>query len=353
MKILDRYLAMAVIAGTLITLAALLPLLGIFILADEMDNMGTNAYGFSAALLYVTLSLPRYAYQLFPIATLIGALVGLGMLASRSELVAMRAAGVSIGRIVLGALAGGLVLAIAALLLGEGLAPLTDQRALALRTSAQSGQDIQITEHGFWARDDNAFINVRQVLPDARLRDIVILELEGTRLITATHAREAHYESDRWILKDISRSHIGEDSVRAEHLARDRWQSLIDPALLKVMVVEPHSLPIWGLWRYLRFLDESEQDSGPYQVAFWGKLVHPILVLAMIFISIPVLLGSARSTGLGIKIFAGILIGIAFYLINRTFTYLALLYGLDPALAAFFPPAMFVLIALWILRRVG
>ncbi|EIC21911.1 LPS export ABC transporter permease LptG [Thiorhodovibrio frisius] len=353
MKILDRYLATAVITGTLITLAALLPLLGIFILADEMDNMGTNAYGFSTALLYVTLSLPRFAYQLFPIATLIGALVGLGLLASRSELVAMRAAGVSIGRIVQGALAGGLVLAIAAVLVGEGLAPLTDQRAKTLRSNAQSGQELQATQHGFWARDDNTFINVREVLPDARLQDIVIFELDGARLISTTRAHEAHYENDHWILSDISRSQIGNDSARAQYLAQDQWQSLIDPALLKVIVADPHSLPIWGLWRYLRFLRDSEQDSGRYQVAFWSKLVHPILVLAMIFVSIPVLLGSARSTGLGIKIFAGILIGIVFYLVNRTFTYLALLYGLNPALAAFIPPALFVLVALRLLRRVG
>lgn len=353
MKLLDRYLAMAVIGGTLITLAALLPLLGLFILADEMDDMGARAHGFSTALAFVTLSMPRYAYQLFPIATLIGALVGLGLLASRSELVAMRAAGVSIGRIVQGALAGGGALAIAAVLLGEGLAPMTDQRALALRTNAQSDQTLQITEHGFWARDDNTFVNVRRVLPDARLQDILILEFDDSRLRTATHAREARYDQDRWTLHDISRSHIGDDNARAEHLARDRWRSLIDPALLKVILAEPHSLPIWGLWRYLRFLDRSEQDSGPYQVTFWAKLAQPFLVLAMIFVSIPVLLGSARSTGLGIKIFAGILIGIAFYLVNRTFTYLALLYGFPPALAAFFPPALLVIAALWLLRRVG
>ncbi|MGB5736642.1 MAG: LptF/LptG family permease, partial [Thiohalocapsa sp.] len=133
MKILDRYLAGAVIGGTLLTLAVLLPLLGFFILADEMDHVGTNNYRFGDAVLFVTLSLPRYAYQVFPIATLIGSLVGLGQLAVRSELVAMRAAGVSIGRVVLGALLGGLVLAAMALVVGEGVAPPAEQYALSLR----------------------------------------------------------------------------------------------------------------------------------------------------------------------------------------------------------------------------
>jgi lipopolysaccharide export system permease protein len=88
-------------------------------------------------------------------------------------------------------------------------------------------------------------------------------------------------------------------------------------------------------------------------VEFWRKLVQPLLILAMIFVSIPVLLGSARSSGIGIKIFAGIVIGIAFYLVSQTFSYLALLYDMSPALAAVAPPVLFVLGALWLLRRVG
>ncbi|MGB5835259.1 MAG: LptF/LptG family permease, partial [Thiohalocapsa sp.] len=112
-------------------------------------------------------------------------------------------------------------------------------------------------------------------------------------------------------------------------------------------------LPIWGLFRYIRFMDQSGQDAGRYQVAFWGKVVHPFLVLAMIFVSIPVLLGSARSSGLGVKVFFGIVIGIAFYLVSRSFSYLALLYGFDPALAAMLPPMLFVAGAMLLLHRVG
>ena len=114
MRILDRYLAGAVIGGTLLAMAVLLPLLGFFLLADELDQVGVASYGFLDALVVMGLSLPRYAYQIFPIATLIGALVGLGALASRSELVAMRAAGVSVGRIVWSGLMGGVLLAILA-----------------------------------------------------------------------------------------------------------------------------------------------------------------------------------------------------------------------------------------------
>lgn len=353
LRILDRYLAGAVIGGTVITLAVLLPLLAVFILADEMDQVGTNNYRLVDALAFVALTLPRYAYQVFPIATLIGALVGLGQLAGRSELVAMRAAGVSIGRIVLGAQSGGLLLAVAAVLLGELVAPPAEQRALALRSTAQTGEVVQMTESGFWARDGDAFVNIRGIEPGARLRDITIYELDGTWLASATHAREARYRDGVWVLQGIERSRISAAGIRVEQIDTATWTSLLSPQLLKVIVVEPQVLPVWGLYRYVRYLQRTGQDAGPYEVAFWNKIVQPILILAMIFIAIPVLLASARSSGIGAKIFIGILIGIAFYLVSRTFSYLALLYEMSPALAAIAPPLLFVLGALWVLRRVG
>jgi len=353
-KILDRYLGKAVIGGTLMTMAVLLPLLGFFILADEMGQVGENGYVLSDALLFVALSMPRYAYQLFPIATLIGALIGLGALASSSELVAMRAAGVSISRIVLAAFKAGSLLAVVAVATGEGIAPEAEQKALQLRSEAQSGQVTLKTQHGFWARDGNSYINIREILSGATLRDISIFEFDdGQQLILATHAREARYEEGRWLLEGISRSRISEEGVDVQRLRSTDWESLLDPALLRVVVVEPHVLPIWSLWRYVRFMTASGQEPGAYEVAMWNKLVHPFLILAMIFLSIPILFGSARSTGIGMRVFVGVVVGIGFYLVSRTFSYLALLYGLSAWAASVLPPLLFILGGLWVLRRIG
>lgn len=353
MRILDRYLAGAVIGGTLLTLAVLLPLLAVFVLADEIDQVDQGGYGIWQALVFVTLSMPRYLYQVFPIATLIGALVGLGLLAARSELVAMRAAGVSIARIIRGAMVGGLGLAVAASLVGELVAPVAEQKALSGRAMAKSGDAVQMSARGFWARDGNAFINVREVLPGAALSDISIFEVENERLRYATHADEARYSDGEWILTGISRSRIGQGQVEVEQVEQARWESLLSPRLLEVIVVEPHALPVWGLYRYLRYMRQTKQDAGAHEVAFWGKLAQPLLILAMIFVAIPILLGSARTTGTGVKLVIGIGIGILFYLVSRTFTYLALLYDFSPAIAAFAPVLLFVLGALLLLRRVG
>jgi lipopolysaccharide export system permease protein len=352
LKILDRYLIGAVIGGTIATLAVLLPLMGFFLLADEMDDVGENGYRFADAALFVILTIPRYAYQVFPIATLIGALVGLGSLASRSELVAMRAAGVSIARIVYGAIKGGIILAFFAL--GEGVAPVAEQKALQWRSDAQSGQVTLKTPHGFWARDGSAYINIREILPGTDLRGIYIYRIdEEQRLTQATHAENARYVDGGWVLEGISRSEISDDRIEVSRVDRTGWDSLLSPGLLKIVVVEPHLLPVWGLLRYIRYMAANGQDARSYEVALWGKVVHPFLILAMIFVSIPILLGSARTSGLGPRIFLGVLVGIGFFLVSRTFSYLALLYDMSPPVAAVTPPLLFLATAFWVLRRVG
>lgn len=354
LKILDRYLARAVVGGTLATLAVLLPLLGFFLLADELDKVGQEGYVFADALAFVALSIPSYAYQIFPIATLIGALIGLGSLASRSELVAMRAAGVSISRIVLAALKAGVLLAVVAFLVGEGIAPVAQQKALQLRSEAESGQVTLNTPYGFWARDRSAYINIREILPGAYLRGVFIYEFDGKhRLTVATHAKAARYVEKHWVLDDISRSKVSRDGVEVSRVRSANWDSLLDPGLLDVVLVDPQALPVWGLFRYIRFMAENNQDPGPYAVAFWGKVVQPLLILAMVFLSIPILLGSARTQGMGVRVFVGIMVGIGFYLVSRTFASLALVYGLSPMVAAITPPLLFLGIALWVMRRVG
>lgn len=354
LRILDRYIAGAVIAGTLVSLAVLLPLLAFFVLTDEMDQIGDYQYRFGDALLFVALSMPRYAYQALPIATLIGALVGLGSLATRSELVAMRAAGVSLGQIVLAALKGGLLIALIGLLVGEVVAPKAEQIGQEQRSEALTGQVMKRTGSGVWARDGNAFVNIREILSGANLRDILIYELgTGQSLSMATHAAAARYHEGRWQLESIERSRIGTDRVAVDAIAHAGWDSLLNPRLLEVIVVEPQALPIWDLYRYVRFMANTEQDGRAYEIALWTRLTQPVLILTMIFVAIPILLGSSRTTSVGRYILFGVVVGIVFYLLSRTLVSMSLVFQLRPMIAATLPPSLFAAGALWLLRRLG
>ncbi|MES9977889.1 MAG: LptF/LptG family permease, partial [Candidatus Thiodiazotropha sp. 6PLUC5] len=164
--ILDRYIGRAVLTGILAVLLLLLVLIGFFEVVAELEDV-EHGYTTGMAYTYVFLGLPRYSYELFPVATLLGSLIGLGILANNSELMAMRAAGVSIPRIVLSVLKAGLLVLCAVVWLGEYLAPQAEQQAQRMKMEALSDQISLKTRYGFWSRDGNTYINIRQVLPDA------------------------------------------------------------------------------------------------------------------------------------------------------------------------------------------
>lgn len=341
------------IQGTLVTLAVLMPLIAFFLLTDEMEEVG-DGYTFADALVVTSLSLVRYTYLIFPIATLIGSLLGLGSLASHSELVAMRATGMSIGRILFAAMKAGTLLALLAVIMGEVLAPRAEQAALQWRNEAKSDQVTMRTSQGFWARDGESYISIREILPGAGLRDITIFEV-GTnhRLARITHAQRANYTGGQWLLEGISRSRISEQGVEAQPLDRTNWSSLLSPSLLRLVVLEPQALAIWDLVRYVYHMTANGQDPGKYETELWSKVVQPFLILTMIFLSIPILFGSARSTGVGLALFTGIMLGLVYYLISRTLVHFAILYGIGAWVAAILPPLLFALGGIWFLRRVS
>ena len=129
---LDRYIGTQVFFAILAVLGIILGLALLFAFIDELSDLNKGDYGLGQVLWYVLLTAPRRAYEMLPMAALIGCLIGLGTLASNSELTIMRAAGVSIGRIVWAVMKPMLVLMLAGILIGEYVAPLTENQALSL-----------------------------------------------------------------------------------------------------------------------------------------------------------------------------------------------------------------------------
>ena len=105
-------------------------------LSGELGNLkeGYNAW---QALLYVLWSAPRYIYEILPISALIGAVLGLGTLASNSELIIMRAAGISLWRIVGWVMRSALLLVILSFALSEWVIPVTNERAESVKVTVQ------------------------------------------------------------------------------------------------------------------------------------------------------------------------------------------------------------------------
>ena len=349
--LLTRYVARAVIAGAVLVLAVLVALDTMFAFFGELDEIGRGDYDLLAAATYMALTIPGRLYELFPVAVAIGGVAGLGTLAANSEIVVMRAAGLSALRIMGMVMQGGILLMAAIVLVGEGVAPKSQQTAERLRASAIAGQgNIRGTE-GLWVRDGQRFINIGEVLPGYVLRDVRVYEFDGRRLTRALHAERAHFADGAWEVRGIESTQLVGGELETGRTERMQWQRLVRPELFQLLAVSPESLPIWRLERYVDYLERNRLEAARFELAFWHKIATPISTLVMLLLALPIVFGSLRSAGAGQRIFLGSLIGVGYYLLAELFSHIGIVYGLVAPVAALGPAVLFTIVGFAALRR--
>ncbi len=354
MNVLDRYLARVVLTGTALALLVLVSIDAFFAFVGETGDIGLGDYGVGEAFRYVALTLPRRVYDLLTMALLLGSLMGLGTLASNSELVAIRAAGVPIASIIRAVLQAGLVVLVLGSLIGEFVVPPAEQYAQSQRSIDMSQRITFKSDYGFWARDGNSFIHIEQILPGDRLGGIRVYAFdEQHRLIQATKAEQAYYRDGQWLLEDVRQSSVDESGVETAITPAQAWDSLLSPDLLNVVVVKPENLSGRDLFRYVRYLEANELDSQRYRLAFWGKLTAPLGGVVMLFLAVPFVFGPLRSVGAGQRLLVGVMAGFGFFLLNQTMSHMGQVYQLDPLVSVLVAPMLFFTIGLIALRRFG
>jgi len=352
-KILDRYIGRTVIGSTIIALLVLVGLYVFFLLIDELGQM-EKGYGLFEVIIYIFLSMPRMAYQLFPAAALLGALLGLGELVANSEMTVMRAAGISLGRLIISVMKAAAIIMLMAMILGEFVAPYAEQLALHGRSVALANQIALKTKNGFWSRDGQSFINIRSILPGNRVEDIYIYEFDQlNRLQITTHAHSAEWEDGQWLLRNIEQTQLKNESVTSRHIDRANWESLLRPDLINLVVLDPTHLSLVELYRYISYLNRNGQNTLAYEQAMWSKLIYPFATAVMVFLAVPIVMGGMRTSSIGVRILIGALIGMAFHIINQSAGYLGVVFSINPLLSSVLPTLGTFLIALFMFRRLN
>lgn len=350
-SLLDRHVGRSIFVSTLLVFGVLLALSFFIVFVRAMPDFGKFSFGLPELIQYVVFSQPRQMYELFPITVLIGAIMGLSVLAFNSELIAMRAAGVSVTRIIGGAMKAGLVLVIAGVLLGEYVVPTAESVAQLGRAKALK-EGLQQRKSGIWMRDGKAFVNLGEVLPDMSLLRVHIYHFDDdARLRAQTFARRARLEGGKWRLEDVRQSQIGASAVRTSHAPADDWDSALTQSVVGVFAVVPEGLSIQQLHRYVEHLRLNNQDTARYRLTFWQKVFLPLATAVMVLLATPFVFRPTRSGGVGGRIFIGIMLGIAFVVLNQIIGYFGLLYGLPPVPSALLPIALFLMLAAVLLRR--
>jgi lipopolysaccharide export system permease protein len=301
----------------------------------------------------VLLSVPNHVYEAFPIAALIGSLFALAHLVASSEYIVMRTSGVSLTRLNL-ALAGlGLAFGVVTFVFGEFIGPPAEQLAYRLRSHAIAGIIAQEFRSGLWIKEGRNFVNVGQITADAQLSKIRIYEFdEDYRLRILKLADHGRYVGERtWRLTDVIETSLDPSGTHVRTIPELDWVSVLEPRLLSMLVVQPNQMSAWSLYSYAQFLRENKQNPLRYEVALWTKLMYPVAVVVMMILAVPFASFQRRQGGVGAKIFVGIMLGLAFIVMNRLFGTLAVLNEWPAALAAMLPTFLLLTLALTMMWR--
>ena len=339
MNLLDRYVVRAVLGGVFIVVAVLTTLGAMFLFAGQQDDIGVGSYTALDALWFVLLNMPQQIYEILPIGTMIGALIGLGTLARGSELTVMRAAGISVWRIAGSVTMAGVLLILLAVICGEFLAPQLQQMATRQKAISKFSTISYAGRGGPWVRDGDVLINVMEQSGAGEFGGMRIFELTPDHeLKSVATASTATVQPDgTWKLTRYAATRFGGPTVESEKQASRAFNSTIGGDFLALTVREPRQLETRVLWGLMSYLKENELDSGPQEFAFWSRIARTTAILFAALLAVPFVFGSLRSAGAGARTLIGVLIGVSFFFVQRMLESGAVVFDASPFMLAWFP----------------
>jgi len=352
-NILDRYIVRTILGAVLLVMGVVLVLGALFLFIDQQDDIGVGRYNAAGALWYTFMNLPQQAYELMPITALIGSLLGMGTLARGSELVVVRATGVSVARIAGAAAMAGALLVAVELLLGEVVGPPLQEAAKEQKAFSKLNNVSFGGGSGAWVRDGNLIINVARQSGQRQFGGMQVFELSPEhRLLAIGHAGGATAEADRtWRLSDYTESRFTGDRVIATPSGQRIMKSNVTAGFLGLAVETPAQLTSRALLRLIRYMQANSLNAREYLFAFSSRIARTVAILFSVVLAVPFVLGSLRSAGAGTRMLLGMTVGIGLFLLQRLIESGTIVFDLNPLILAWIPTALLATVTLLLLAR--
>jgi lipopolysaccharide export system permease protein len=350
---LDRYLYRTVLLYTLMAMSVLLALGALVLFISQQSDIGIGSYGAGDAFLFTLLNMPQQAFELLPIGAMIGALMGLGHLASGSELVVTRASGVSVWRIAWPVGLAGMTLAVIMFGIGEYAAPSMAQFAKREKTTNKLADVSFAGSSSAWVKDGNLILRVQTGEVDRAFGGVSVFELDGaTKLRSIQRAAKISVaDPGRWSLHNVATSHFDKDRVEGDMVGESTMRSAVNPEFLGLAATDPQLLTLQGLASYIDHLRRNNLETAAYEIGYWSRIARLFAVVVVTLLALPFVFGPLRTTGAGTRTVIGVLLGVVFFLITRTVENGGLLFNLNPAMIGWLPTAVIGLCTLVAISR--
>lgn len=312
------------------------------------DILSPEGAGIDSVLRYISLRAPQIASQFTPFAALLGVVFTLAGLSHTSEITVMRAAGMSVHRVLfpLGLACAGI--ALAHFIFHETVTVKASEAldywevndyAVDLPPESETRTDIRISY-------DNELIFASSA---ARIGDVVLLtgvtitSLDASGLITnVIEARAARYENDGWRLYDART--FGAMSLEVQDNDEVIWTNTLDPELLFALTLEPDQTSLSELSLKIRQLNEDRADTRGPMTSLLSRFSKPMATLVMPLLGAIAGFGVHRQGVMLARAVTGAALGFTYFVAENLALALGAL-GVVPAIiGAFFPLALFMVV---------
>lgn len=351
MKILHRYIARTILGATLLITLILTALYAFILFVDQLNDLGKGDYDAWHAMYYVIMSLPYQVYLFFPVACLLGALVGLGAMANARELIVARASGVSMMQMTGIVCQAALVFIIIMTILGETWVPELSRRARDFKLDATTHGKAIRTSTGVWVRDQEDFILLGEVRANQQIDHILQFHFDKNhRMRWARLIEHARFYNGAWHATGIKETVFKKNHIEVRQKEKLIWSVRINPLLLSQQN-QSDEMTLFELHRYLKMNRTAKQSVMMYRYTYAARLVQPFTTLVMMLLSIPFIFGPLRSSTMGAKLLVGVSVGFGFHLINRFFAPVSQVLQWPPELSAIAPTLIFACLGFLLMRR--
>ena len=297
-------------------LGATAVLAGLQVLFTYLGELGSlkDGYGAWDALKYVLWGAPNYLYEILPISALIGAVLGLGTLASNSELIVMRSVGVSLWRIVGWVIRSALLLVVLSFALSEWVIPYTNEQAKSVKSASKAAQLGEV--RGYWTREGQRFIYIDYANSQGQLKNVQMLDFDQNyRLRGTLQADQGQFVKDgSWTLDNTEQFDILQNGNAT--LVKQQQQPLalaLQPKYVHMVTIDPEDLSPSQLVSFMSYMHEYSQVPKTYQLAFWQKLGSPFALIALVVIACSFIFGPLRQQSMGFRLVIALFAGLGFF----------------------------------------
>ena len=302
------------------------------------------------------LRLPAYAELTLPFAALTGSIGAFLLLSRSSELVVMRAAGMSVWQIVLPGILVAFLLGVAATLVYNPVA--ANARAwsdqLLANAFKSEGNLLNQGDAGLWLRQDGAdgpSVMTAKVsaAQGTSLGGVTIIQFDRrSRLVEQIEAAKAELKDGRWDLSDVIVARVGQ---RPERFSSYVVSTFLTPAQVKTALGSVIALTFWQLPGEIELAKKAGRSPVAYEVQYQQLLARPVVMLSMVLLAATVSLRTFRFGKIQSKVIVGLSAGFGFFIISEVSRQLGVAGLTLPETSAWAPAGMTCLAAMSVLLR--